>query len=135
MKVMSAFIPVLLTTSCHLNDPRPENHRANVTTVGNSVCVTSPDSEGENISSLNISEVGNGLNALDKTFTMENAPKLYPNECAPNFGFKFEYGKSYIFSINSIRISKNNTVKNGRAYSVTFSLWMDKGELKAVDIN
>lgn len=118
-----------------MNDPRPENHRANVTTVGSRVCVISPGSEGESISSLNISEVGSDLNMLNKTFTTENAPRLYPNKCAPNFGFKFEYGKAYVFSINSIHINKNDTVNNGRSYSVTFSLWMDKGKLKAVDIN
>lgn len=135
MKIIGMLIPMLLITSCHMNDPRPENHRANVTTVGDSVCVTSPSFKGEKISSLNISEVGNSVNVLDKNFTVENSPTLSQNKCAPDFGFNFEQGKAYIYSINSVQLNENDTVRNGNSYSVTFSLWMENGVLKATDIN
>ncbi|MGQ8818871.1 putative T6SS immunity periplasmic lipoprotein [Serratia sp. NA_13] len=135
MRSISVFISVLFITSCHMNDTRPENHRANVSAVGDGVCVTLPDTEGESISLLSVSEIGNSENMMDKQFTIGNAPALHSNKCISNFGFIFEPGKSYVFSINAIRIKEDHTMKNGNSYSVTFSVWVDKGELKVKDIN
>lgn len=135
MKSISIFIPVLFLTSCHINDTRPENHRANVSVVGDGICVTLLDTENESISLLSINEIGNSENVVDKQFTIGNAPGLYSNKCISNFGFTFEPGKSYVFSINAIRIKEDHTMKNGNSYSVTFSVWLDKGELKVKDIN
>ncbi|MCX8956814.1 putative T6SS immunity periplasmic lipoprotein [Erwinia psidii] len=135
MKSISVFIPVLFITSCHINDTRPENHRANVSVVGDSICVTLPDTKNESISLLSINEIGNGENVVEKKFAIGNAPKLYSNKCLSNFAFAFESGKSYVFSINAIRIKEDHTIENGNSYSVTFSVWVDKGELKVKDIN
>lgn len=135
MKSISVFIPVLFLTSCHINDTRPENHRANVSVVGDGICVTLPDTKNESISLLSINEIGNSKSVVEEKFTIENAPKLYSNKCLSNFGFFFEPGKSYVFSINAIRIKEDRTTENGNSYSVTFSIWVDKGELKLKDIN
>ncbi|UIA84618.1 hypothetical protein LU604_06515 [Erwinia tracheiphila] len=135
MKSISVFIPVLFITSCHINDTRPENHRANVSVVGDGICVTLPGTENERISLLSINELGNSENMLDKQFTIGNTPKLYSDKCVSSFGFIFEPGKSYVFSINAIRMKEDHTMKNGNSYSVTFSVWVDKGELKVKDIN
>lgn len=135
MKNISVFIAVLFITSCHINDTRPENHRAKVSVVGDGICITLPNTENENISLLNVNEIGNSENVMDKQFTIGNAPKLYSNKCISTFGFIFEPGKSYVFSINAIRIKEDHTMKNGNSYSVTFSIWVDKGELKVKDIN
>ncbi|WP_368859602.1 hypothetical protein [Erwinia mallotivora] len=51
---------VLLITSCHINDPRSQIHRADITTVDNQLCVKLPDSEREKTSSLTIKKIGNG---------------------------------------------------------------------------
>ncbi|NEG62598.1 hypothetical protein GQQ23_09650 [Pantoea agglomerans] len=135
MKSISVFVPVLFLTSCHINDTRPENHRANVSVVGDGICVTLPDIENESISLLSINEIGNTENLVEKKFVIGDAPKLFLNKCLSNFGFAFEPGKSYVFSINSIRIKEDHTTENGNSYSVTFSVWVDKGDLKVKDIN
>ncbi|MBT0727997.1 hypothetical protein HGT73_11540 [Rosenbergiella australiborealis] len=135
MKRISIFIAILFLTSCHINDPRSEIHRAKVNVVGNNICVTLPDTKNENISLLSINEIGNDNSAVEKQFTIENAPQLYADKCLPNFGFSFEPGKLYVFSINTNRIKKDHTVVNGNSYGVTFSVWVDKGQLKVKDIN
>ena len=135
MKFISIFIPVLFVTSCHVNDTRPENHRANVSVTGDSVCVTLPDTKNESISLLSINEIGNSESVVEKQFAIGNAPKLYSNKCLSDFAFSFEPGKSYIFSVNAVRIQENHIVENGNSYSVTFSVWKDNGELKVKDIN
>lgn len=135
MKSISIFIPVLFLTSCHINDTRPENHRANVSVVGDGICVTLPDTKNESISLLSINEIGNGDNVIEKEFTIGSAPKLHSGKCLSNFGFSFKSGKSYVFSINAIRIKEDHTTENGNSYSVTFSVWADKGGLMVKDIN
>lgn len=135
MKGINSFVIILFLTSCHINDTRPENHRANVSVVGDGICVTLPDTKNENISLLSINEIGNSENVIEKKFVIGNAPKLFSNKCLSNYGFAFESGKSYVFSINAIRIKEDRTMENGNSYSVTFSVWVDKGELKVKDIN
>lgn len=135
MKSISVFFSIMFLTSCHINDSRPENHRANVGVVGSSICVTLPDTENESISLISINEIGNTENAVNKQFAIGSAPKLYPNKCLTNSGFTFEPGKSYVFSINALWIKEDLTIRNGNSYSVTFSVWLDKGELKVKDIN
>ncbi|WP_145521615.1 putative T6SS immunity periplasmic lipoprotein [Yersinia aldovae] len=129
------FSTVLLVTSCHTGDHRPLNYRSSVTTVANNVCITVPTSDDEYIYSLSISEVGNYSNRTERIFTVENPPKLQSNKCAPNFGFNFETGKSYISSISSQYRNGKDKEPNRKNYSVTFSLWKENGQLKAVDIN
>lgn len=135
MKSIILFISVLFLASCHLNDTRPENHRANVSVVGDGICVSLPDTKNESISLLSINEIGNSKNVLEKQFAIGNGPKLYSNKCLSNSAFSFEPGKSYVFSINAIRIKEDHTTENGNSYSVTFSVRVDKGELKVKDIN
>ena len=60
------FIPVLLMTSCHINDPRPEIHRAMVSVVDDRVCITLPDTKNESISLFTISEAGHGENRIKR---------------------------------------------------------------------
>lgn len=70
MKSISVFVPVLFLTSCHINDTRPENHRANVSVVGDGICVTLPDIENESISLLSINEIGNTENLVEKNLLL-----------------------------------------------------------------
>ncbi|GAA0509600.1 hypothetical protein GCM10009414_19150 [Tatumella terrea] len=72
---------------------------------------------------------------IARTFTVDNAPVLSANKCISDAGFTFFPGKSYIFSVNAIRIKENHIIENGNSYSVTFSVWKDNGELKVKDIN
>ena len=135
MKAISLITPILFLTACHINDPRPEIHRAKVNIVGNTICVTLPDTKNENISLLSIDEIGKSNSEVVKQFTIENAPQLYADKCLPNFGFSFEPGRLYVFSINTLRIKDNHTAVNGNSYGVTFSVWVDKGQLNVKDIN
>ncbi|WP_025902585.1 putative T6SS immunity periplasmic lipoprotein [Tatumella sp. UCD-D_suzukii] len=135
MKFIILFISIVFLTSCHINDPRPENHRAKVSVAGGRVCITAPGAQGERITSLSINEIGNSGNMIARTFTIDNAPVLFSDKCISDAGFTFAPGKSYIFSVNAIRIKENHTIENGNSYSVTFSVWKDNGKLKVKDIN
>lgn len=103
--------------------------------LGNTICVTPPDTKNENISSLSINEIGKSNSAVEKQFTLEDAPQLYADRCLPNFAFSFEPGRLYVFSINPLRIKDDYTVVNGNSYGMTFSVWVDKGRLNVKDIN
>lgn len=70
MKSISVFISVLFLTSCHINDTRPENHRANVSVVEDGIYVTLPDTKDENIFLLSINEIGKDDNAVEKQFSI-----------------------------------------------------------------
>ncbi len=135
MKLIIMLISIVFLTSCHINDPRPENHRAKVSVAGGRVCITAPGSQGERITSLSINEVRNSEKLMARTFTIDNAPVLFANKCISDAGFTFSPGKSYIFSVNAIRIKESHIIENGNSYSVTFSVWKDNGELKVKDIN
>ncbi|WP_241595274.1 putative T6SS immunity periplasmic lipoprotein [Rosenbergiella epipactidis] len=135
MKGKIIFSSVLLLTSCHLNDTRPENHRAKVSVLGESVCITLTDSKNEALSQLSINEIGHVQNRVDKIFFRQKMPVLHANECLPSIGFNFEAGKSYVYSANTLRIGEGQSRKNGNSYSVTFSVWTDEGRLQVKDIN
>ena len=135
MKYISIFISFLFLTSCHLGDHRPEIHEASVSIINDNICITLPDTKNESMSYMKISELGNSEKDIIKRFSIEKAPKLYPNECLSSYGFTFESGKTYIFVVRSIRIKKDHTTKSGNSYGVTFSVWTDNGKLKAKDIN
>jgi|GEM_PF-2369725 len=135
MNKIFVLIPVLLMTSCHINDPRPEIHRAMVSVVDDRVCITLPDTKNESISLLTISETGHGENRINKAFALENKTELYHDKCLSVFGFTFEPDKSYVFSVNTLRTEEGRMMKNGNSYSVTFSVWRDNGGLQVNDIN
>lgn len=135
MNKICVFIPALLITSCHVNDPRPEIHRARVSVEEGDICVTLPGTKNESLSLLSINEIGHGESMMNKEFTMENSPGLSPGNCIDEFGFVFKPGHSYVFSVNTLRIKKDHTITNGNSYSVTFSLWKVNGELQVKDIN
>lgn len=135
MKNVILCLPILLITACHAGDPRPANQRSTVSTVANKICILAPVSESEKIRSISISEVGNYQNRMEREFTTDKAPELRSDKCAPNFDFNFIPGKSYISSIQSTYTNGKDRIPSGSNYSVTFSVWIEKGALKAADIN
>lgn len=132
-KITIALISTLSLTGCHLGDPTAKHHRASVTTVSNDVCVTIQPEEDEHISGLIINEVGNSENKLEKFATIAAAP----NKCIPDFGYKYEVGRAYNFSVivESSDKSKKGTIALSRIFSADFSLWSQNGKLEVSPIN
>ena len=135
MKNIIILIPVLCLTSCHINDARPENHRADVRVIGEEVCITLPDTKKENLSLISINEINNAHTVFEKKFTTENSPNIYPNQCLSNYGFRFQPGKKYTYSVDATQVTEGGAIKNGNSYSVTFSVLVDKGKLMVKDLN
>ncbi len=124
MKKNSMAIAFFLLPSCTLPSCPPYiSYPAEVTTVANSPCVTVPYDKNEAVAFIHISEAGNNKNFLRKSFEREGIHyKLLPGECAPNYNYMFESGKTYHYTV-MLFISE----KEFRRFSVSFSISEQNG--------
>lgn len=127
---MKIILPLAVTLAaaqlagCHLRDPRPIMMRAEVTTVSDKVCVLLPTEGQEQVYSIEVNEVGNQANRLDKQFPDGSGPLLSGNKCVPLDGYTFEPGKAYAFYAGT-------KSTEDKSYTLTFTLWKNGKELKA----
>ncbi len=113
---------------CHLSDPRPERAHANVTTIGDTICVLLPTQRQFRAHSITINEAGSQVNEQDKQFSGDTGPQLSGKECVPLYGYKFTPGKAY-------NVDVITTPPDVHIYSVTFTLWKNGAELNAQRID
>jgi len=135
MKCLMVFFFVIILTSCHLNDTRTEIHRAKVSIKNKIICITLPDSKDESIIQSNINEIGNDRKTASKHIIMTTDSIVEADQCLPNYGFYFEKGRSYVFSVDTIKVKEGRKIKNGNSYNVTFSVEDNEGELSVENIN
>lgn len=111
----------------HSGDPRAKHYRAPVTTVANNVCVTVQPEDDERIITIRIDEVGNDSNGIVKYDL--NMP-VSGDKCITDFGYKFEIGKAYNFTITleSPSKKKKGIMPAARIYNAGFTLWDKNGE-------
>lgn len=134
-RILSVGFLGLFISSCgmHSNDPRPPHLRADVSTVANSVCVLVKPVDDEQIVTIHIAEVGNDENDLNQY----NLNILAVNDrCAPDFGYKFELGKAYNFSIilESPSKKRKGIMPSARIFNAGFTLWDKNGEWEATTL-
>ncbi|WP_054181320.1 putative T6SS immunity periplasmic lipoprotein [Trabulsiella odontotermitis] len=123
----------LLLAGCfHVGDPRAKHYRASVFTVANEVCVTVQPEGDEKLISLIIEEVGNSKNKLER-FYYDDAITVSSDKCVPNFGYRYEAGKAYNYSLilESSAKKKKGVVPASRIYGVDFTLRENSGKLEA----
>ncbi|WP_246856787.1 putative T6SS immunity periplasmic lipoprotein [Brenneria corticis] len=123
----------LTLTGCHLGDPRAKHYRASVTTISDNVCVMIQPEKDENIVSLIISEIGRPENKLEKF----DAISVSSDKCVPDFGYKYEMGHAYNFSVilESPEKKGKGIIPASRIFGVDFSLWKNNGKLEASPLN
>lgn len=127
---MKMIIPlaVMLTAAqlsgCHLSASLPDRAHADVTTVGDTVCVLLPTQQQFRAHSISINEVGGKANELDKQFSGDAGPLLTGKNCVPLYGYKFTPGKAY-------NVDVITTPPDVHIYTLTFTLWKNGKELKA----
>ncbi|WP_058913373.1 putative T6SS immunity periplasmic lipoprotein [Entomohabitans teleogrylli] len=127
--ILYAGVLILLLTGCmHANDPRPAQLRAKVVAIADHVCVMVQPEGDEKIVTVSIAEVGNDNNKLDK-YDLAIPPA--GSKCVPDFGFVFDVGKSYNFSVilESPEKKGKGRFPAARIYNAGFTLWSNDGKL------
>ncbi|KAA8996741.1 hypothetical protein FJU30_21320 [Affinibrenneria salicis] len=132
-KIAIVGILSLTLTGCHLGDPRAKHYRASVITVSDDVCVMIQPEKDEKIVSLIINEIGNTANKLERFDTI----LISSDKCVPDFGYKYEIGHAYNFSVllESSEKKEKGITPASRIFGVDFSLWKNNGKLEASSIN
>ncbi|AHG22680.1 hypothetical protein Z042_06515 [Chania multitudinisentens RB-25] len=122
----------LLVGCFHIGDTRAKHYRASVTTIADNVCVMIQPEGDEKLISLIIEEVGKPNNKLER-FYYDDALTVSSDKCLPNFGYLFEVGKAYNYSVilESPDKKKNGVIPASRIYGVDFTLWENNGKLEA----
>jgi hypothetical protein len=115
-------------SGCHLSASLPDRAHADVTTVGDTVCVLLPTQQQFRAHSISINEVGEKANELDKQFSGDTGPLLSGKKCVPLYGYKFTPGKAY-------NVAVITTQPDVHIYTSTFTLWKNGQQLNAQRIN
>lgn len=116
----------------HFGDIRAKHYRASITIITDNVCVMIQPEDDEKLISLIIEEVGKPDNKLERIY-YDNAMIVSSDKCLPNFGYRFEVGRAYNYSVilESPNKKKNGVIPASRIYGVDFTLWKDNGKLEA----
>lgn len=87
----------------------------------------------EKIVSIIISEIGRPENKLEKFDTISASS----DKCVPDFGYKYEMGYAYNFSVilESPEKKKKGIMPSSRIFGVAFSIWKNNDKLEASPIN
>ncbi|WP_235601797.1 putative T6SS immunity periplasmic lipoprotein [Serratia plymuthica] len=141
--VMMMRIIVLLTSAAllsgcmHMNDPRPKNYTANVTTFDNQVCVLVQPEGDERLSGVIIEEFGSATHIFGKNFTDNKMPAVASDKCIPDFNYKFEDGKSYRVSVTLLSQDKRRKgiEPAARVFGAGFGVRNDNGVIKVTPTN
>ncbi len=135
--IFSGTLVLLLTGCMHMNDTRPKNYTANVTTVDNKICVMVQLEGDERLSGVIIEEIGNVNHIFGKNYPDNEAPTVAPDKCIPDFNYKFEEGKSYGVSVTLLSQAKRSqgTEPAARIFGVGFGVRNDNGVIKATPTN
>lgn len=127
----------LLSGCMHMNDPRPKNYTANVTTFDNQVCVLVQPEGDERLSGVIIEEFGNATHIFGKNFTDNKMPAVVSDKCIPDFDYKFEDGKSYGVSVTLLSQDKRRKgiEPAARVFGAGFGVRNDNGVIKVTPTN
>lgn len=135
-RILSVSILSFFLFGCgiHSNDPRARHYTASVTSVSNDICLKVQPENDELMTAIYIDEVGNNKNSFEKynlTLPVSN------DKCVSNFGYKFEVGKLYGFSVflESPSKKKKGIQPYARIFGASFTLQDKNGKLEATPIN
>lgn len=131
-RVLLLMVAVLLQ-GCPLGD-NFSIYRANLSVVDNKICITINPQGGERIVSLDISDGSTDQSLLRK---LDISLPISANQCAPDFGFSFEMGKPYHYSLF---VEPDSGKRRGgdrliRSFVATFTLRDNNGELEFTTTN
>lgn len=117
-----------LLSGCPLGDKFPY-YRADISTIENKLCISIAPEGDEKISSLSIYDTTSNKILMEK---YELSLYAAPGKCIPNYGFNFETGKDYHYSIivKSEKKKREGKYPYGRSYSASFTLRNNNGALE-----
>ncbi len=133
-KMVLVGLSVLSLAACHQN-PQPPQLRAKTVTVANNVCVLVQPEGDEKVAIVKISEVGDPQNALEKYDINDIA--VIPDTCMPTYGYKFEKGHSYNFTVylDSDEKREKAIIPSSRIFSVGFAVRDNNGNTEIFSDN
>lgn len=133
-KMVLVGLSVLSLAACHQN-PQPPQLRAKTVTVANNVCVLVQPEGDEKVEIVKIAEVGNPQNALEKYDINDTAASS--DTCMPTYGYKFEKGHSYNFTVylDSDEKREKAIIPSSRIFSVGFAVRDNNGNTEIFSDN
>lgn len=133
-KMVLVSLLVLSLAACHQN-PQPPQLRAKAVTAANNVCVLVQPEGDEKVAIVKISEVGNLQNALEKYDINDIAATS--DSCMPTYGYKFEKGHSYNFTVylDSDEKREKAIIPSSRIFSVGFAVRDNNGNTEIFSDN
>ena len=120
-KMVLVSLLVLSLAACHQN-PQPPQLRAKAVANADNVCVLVQPEGDEKVAIVKIAEVGDPQNALEKYDINDIA--VTPDSCMPTYGYKFEKGRSYNFTVylDSEEKREKAIIPSSRIFSVGFAV-------------
>ncbi|MDF7759510.1 hypothetical protein PU683_08200 [Kosakonia cowanii] len=125
-KMVLVSLLVLSLAACHQN-PQPPQLRAKAVTNADNVCVLVQPEGDEQVVIVKISEVGNPQNTLEKYDINDIAATF--DSCMPTYGYKFEKGHAYNFTVylDSAEKRKKLIIPSSRIFSIGFAVRDNNG--------
>lgn len=125
---------ILALAGCH-RDPQPPIFRAKASAVANNVCVQVQPEGDERVVVVRIEEPGNDAKMFAK-YDITDVPAS-PEKCVPTYGYKFEAGHSYNFTVylESDKKKAKAVIPASRIFTVGFTVKNNNGKLQLLDFN